>query len=146
MIARSALIHPTANVYGAVTIGPLTRVGAFVEIQGGAQIGAACKISSHSFICDGVTIGDEVFIGHGVMFCNDRHPRATVDGRLAGPDDWTLTTTHVHRGASVGSGAVILPGVTISPDAVIGAGAVVTRDVPAGRTAVGNPARLLPDE
>lgn len=140
-------LHPTANVYGDVRIGTGTRVGAFTEIQAGAVIGERCKISSHTFICAGVTLEDEVFVGHGAVFCNDRQPRATAypGGPLRGDGDWTLEPTLVRHGASIGSGAVILPGVTIGAGAMVGAGAVVTRDVPAGATVVGNPARLLPD-
>lgn len=140
-------LHPTVNVYGDCRIGAGTRVGAFAEIQSGAMVGERCKISSHAFICDGVTIEDEVFVGHHVCFTNDREPRATVypGGPLRGVGDWTLEPTFVRRGASIGSGAVILPGVTIGERAVVGAGAVVTRDVPDGATVVGNPARQLPD-
>jgi UDP-2-acetamido-3-amino-2,3-dideoxy-glucuronate N-acetyltransferase len=130
------------NLYGC-RIGDETRIGAFVEIQRGAVIGARCKIQSHSFICEGVTIEDEVFVGHGVMFINDRAPRATVGGRLQGGDDWELVPTTVRRGASLGSGAVILCGVTVGAGALVGAGAVVTRDVPAGAVVAGVPARLL---
>jgi acetyltransferase-like isoleucine patch superfamily enzyme len=113
-----------------------------VEIQKNAFIGARCKISSHTFICEGVTIEDEVFVGHGVVFINDKHPRATSNGRPQTEDDWQLLPTRVCRGASIGSGAVILGGVNIGPGALIGAGAVVTRDVPAGAVVVGNPARV----
>lgn len=130
------------NLYGC-TIGDSTTIGAFVEIQRGAVIGTACKISSHTFICDGVTIEDEVFVGHGVMFINDRHPRATTrDGSPQQAADWTLTETTVKRRATIGSGAVIMAGVTIGAEAMIGAGAVVTRDVPAGMMAIGVPARV----
>src|SRR5689334_9049242 len=125
------------NLYGC-TIGDETKVGAFVEIQRGAEIGARCKVSSHTFICEGVTIEDEVFVGHGVMFINDRDPRSTsAGGQLQTDADWKVVRTRVCRGASIGSGAVILCGVTI------GGGAVVTRDVPAGVVVVGNPARFL---
>jgi len=131
------------NLYGC-SIGDETRIGAFVEIQKGAKIGARCKISSHAFICGGVTIEDEVFVGHGVVFTNDRHPRSVTDrGVLKGDADWKEEATRVERGASIGSGAVILCGVTIGCDAMVGAGAVVTGDVPAAATVVGNPARLL---
>ena len=136
-------LHSLANVYSDA-IGEQTRVGAFAEVQAGAVIGRRCKISSHAFVCAGVTIEDEVFVGHGVMFCNDRNPRATRgDHELCGPGDWTLERTLVRRGASIGSGAVILPGVTIGERAVVGAGAVVTRDVGDGETVVGNPARPI---
>lgn len=134
-------IHSFVNLYGCV-IGDGTRIGAFVEIQRGARIGAFCKISSHSFICEGVTIEDGVFIGHGVVFTNDRYPRAlNPDGSPQGPGDWELQPTRVHRGASIGSGSTILGGVTVGQNAMIGAGSVVTRDVPDGITVAGNPAR-----
>ena len=130
------------NLYGC-RVGAGTKIGAFVEIQKGAVIGRRCKISSHTFVCEGVTIEDEVFVGHGVMFINDRHPRATVDGRLQTEADWTVEPTLVRRGASIGSGAVMLCGVTIGEGALIGAGAVVTADVPPGATVAGVPARVL---
>ena len=130
------------NLYGC-RIDDGTKIGAFVEIQKGAVVGQRCKISSHSFVCEGVTIEDEVFIGHGVMFINDRYPRATARGRLQTEADWTVVPTRVCRGASIGSGAVILCGVTIGVDATVGAGAVVTRDVPPGAVVAGVPARLL---
>lgn len=136
------VVHPLANVYGNVKIGLGSTVAAFVEVQDGAVIGERCKISSHSFICDGVTIEDEVFVGHGVVFCNDAHPSATnEDGNRKQQGDWTLELTLVKQRASIGSGAVILPGVTIGEGAVVGAGAVVTKDVPDGATVVGVPAR-----
>lgn len=131
------------NLFGC-TIGAETLVGPFVEIQAGVTVGSRTKISSHTFVCSGVAIGDGVFIGHGVMFTNDRVPRATNrDGSLQGADDWEMIDTTVADGASIGSGAVILPGVTIGPRAVVGAGAVVTRDVPEGAVVAGNPARML---
>jgi len=137
------IFHPElVNLYGC-SIGTESKIGAFVEIQKNAVIGARCKISSHSFICEGVTIEDEVFIGHGVIFINDRFPRATAGGALQTEQDWAVVPTRIARGASIGSGAVILCGVTIGAAAMIGAGAVVTRDVPAGSTVAGNPARLL---
>jgi acetyltransferase-like isoleucine patch superfamily enzyme len=114
-----------------------------VEIQKNAKVGARCKISSHTFICEGVTIEDEVFVGHGVMFINDREPRATVDGTLQTEADWAVIPTLVRRGASIGSGAVIMCGVTIGERALIGAGAVVTKNVPAGAVVAGVPARLF---
>jgi len=129
------------NLYGC-TIGDETKVGAFVEIQKNAVIGARCKVSSHTFICEGVTIEDEVFVGHGVMFINDIHPRATAGGALQTEADWKVVPTLVKRGASIGSGAVILAGVTIGEGAMVGAGAVVTRDVPPNTVAKGVPARL----
>lgn len=134
--------HPElVNLYGC-RIGEDTRIGAFVEVQKGAVIGARCKVSSHTFICEGVTIEDDVFVGHGVMFINDRYPRATADGRPQTEADWELVPTRVKKGASLGSGAVILCGVTIGEKALVGAGAVVTRDVPDGAVVVGVPARL----
>jgi acetyltransferase-like isoleucine patch superfamily enzyme len=138
-----AIPQPTlVNLYGC-RIGAGSRIGAFVEIQRGATVGRLCKISSHSFLCEGVTIDDEVFVGHGVLFINDLHPRATVDGRLQGAADWRVIPTRVHARASIGSGVVILGGVTIGTGALIGAGAVVTRDVPADATVAGVPARLM---
>ena len=135
--------HPDlVNLYGC-TVGDDTRIGAFVEIQKNAVVGRRCKISSHSFVCEGVTIEDEVFVGHGVMFINDRYPRATSGGRLQTEADWTVVATRVESGASIGSGAVVLCGVTIGRGAMIGAGAVVTRDVPADTVVAGVPARLL---
>ena len=135
-------IHCFVNLYGC-SVGDDSRVGAFVEIQKNAVIGARCKISSHTFICEGVTIEDEVFVGHGVVFINDPDPRAAAGGRPQSEADWRVVPTRVCKGASVGSGAVILSGVTIGPGALVGAGAVVTRDVPAGAVVVGNPARFL---
>ncbi len=136
------IFHPDlVNLYGC-RIGADTKVGAFVEIQKNASIGSRCKISSHSFICEGVTIEDEVFVGHGVVFINDRHPRATTGGALQTESDWQVVATLVRRGASIGSGAVIMCGVTIGEEAMIGAGAVVTRDVPAKAVVAGVPARL----
>lgn len=130
------------NLYGCV-IGDQTLIGAFVEIQAGARIGARCKISSHSFVCEGVTIEDEVFVGHGVMFINDRFPRATTDvGALQQRTDWKLELTRVCKRASIGSHATILCGLTIGEGAMIGAGAVVTRDVPPRAVVTGVPARL----
>jgi UDP-2-acetamido-3-amino-2,3-dideoxy-glucuronate N-acetyltransferase len=138
--------HPQlVNLYGC-RIGDATRVGTFVEIQRGAVIGRACKISSHSFICDGVTLEDGVFIGHGVMFTNDRVPRAlNEDGALQTDADWELIPTRVCRDASIGSNATILPGVTIGAGALVGAGAVVTRDVPPYAVVAGVPARVVGD-
>lgn len=140
---EGVVVHSFANLYGC-RIGSDSRIGTFVEVQRGAKIGAACKIQSHSFICDGVQIEDEVFVGHGVTFVNDRLPRATNGaGDLQTEADWELLTTTVESGASIGSGATILGGVRIGRDATIGAGAVVTKDVMPGQTVVGNPARPL---
>jgi acetyltransferase-like isoleucine patch superfamily enzyme len=133
------------NLYGC-SIGEGTKIGAFVEIQKNAVIGHRCKISSHSFICEGVTIEDEVFVGHGVMFTNDRHPRATNDdGSLQGEADWVVEPIRIRRTASIGSNATIISGVTIGQGALVGAGAVVTRDVPDHAIVVGVPARVIGD-
>jgi acetyltransferase-like isoleucine patch superfamily enzyme len=135
--------HPElVNLYGCA-IGAETTVGPFVEIQRGVTVGARCKVSSHSFLCEGVVLEDEVFVGHGVLFVNDNHPRAAVDGRLAGEGDWTLSPTLVRRGASLGSGAVVLGGITVGAGSLVGAGAVVTADVPDGAVVAGVPARAL---
>lgn len=137
------ILHPTlVNLYGC-KVGADSRIGPFVEIQAGVVIGARCKIQSHSFLCTGVEIDDEVFVGHGVVFINDRYPRATTGSQLQTEDDWDVIPTRVGRGASIGSGAVILCGVVIGAGAMIGAGAVVTRDVPAGARVAGVPARNL---
>jgi UDP-2-acetamido-3-amino-2,3-dideoxy-glucuronate N-acetyltransferase len=141
-LGKNTAIHCFVNLYGC-EIGDDSRVGAFVEIQKNAKVGARCKISSHTFVCEGVTIEDEVFIGHGVIFINDIDPRATEGGRPQTEVDWKVVQTRVCRGASVGSGATILAGVTIGEDALVGAGAVVTRDVEPGTVVVGNPARFL---
>jgi acetyltransferase-like isoleucine patch superfamily enzyme len=134
------IVQSFTNIYGC-SIGDNSRIGPFVEIQRGASVGANCKIQSHVFICDGVTIEDDVFVGHGVMFVNDKYPRATSDGRLQTDADWSLLPTSVERGASIGSGAIVLGGLRIGPGALIGAGAVVTRDVPGGTMVKGIPAR-----
>lgn len=137
------VFHPDlVNLYGC-SIGDDTKIGTFVEIQKNVTVGARCKISSHTFICEGVIIEDEVFVGHGVMFINDRYPRATLDGQLQTEADWEVVPTVVKHGASLGSGAVILCGVTVGERAMIGAGAVVTHDVPADAVVAGVPARLL---
>ncbi|HEX5414409.1 MAG TPA: acyltransferase [Chloroflexota bacterium] len=137
--------HPElVNLYGC-TIGDDTRIGAFVEIQKNALIGARCKVSSHTFVCEGVTIEDEVFVGHGVIFINDQFPRATADGLPQTDADWTMLPTRIRQGASIGSGAVILGGVTIGAFAMVGAGAIVTRDVPDHAIVVGVPARVVGD-
>jgi UDP-2-acetamido-3-amino-2,3-dideoxy-glucuronate N-acetyltransferase len=136
------VVFSFTNLYGC-RIGDGTRVGPFVEIQRGAVIGRRCKIQSHTFICNGVQIGDGVFVGHGVMFVNDKTPKATNDaGELAGEDDWALLPVTIGDGATIGSGAIVLGGVTIGADALIGAGAVVTKDVAAGETVAGVPARV----
>jgi UDP-2-acetamido-3-amino-2,3-dideoxy-glucuronate N-acetyltransferase len=137
------VVYSFTNLYGC-RIGDDTRIGTFVEVQRGAVIGARCKIQSHTFICDGVRIEDAVFVGHGVVFINDKRPRATTAGGvLQGGDDWELLETVVEAGAAIGSAAIILGGVRIGARALVGAGAVVTRDVAAGETVVGNPARVL---
>jgi acetyltransferase-like isoleucine patch superfamily enzyme len=130
------------NLYGC-RIGASTKIGTFVEIQKGVVVGERCKISSHTFVCEGVTIDDDVFVGHGVVFINDPRPLATIDGRLQTDADWTVVRTHVGRGASIGSGATIMCGLTIGEGALVGAGAVVTHDVAPGTTVAGVPARLL---
>jgi UDP-2-acetamido-3-amino-2,3-dideoxy-glucuronate N-acetyltransferase len=137
----NVVVQPFTNLYGC-TIGDNTRVGPFVEVQRGVEIGANCKIQSHTFICTGVTIADGVFVGHGVLFVNDKHPRATTDeGLPQTDDDWELLETRVEQRASIGSGAVILGGLTIGAGALVGAGAVVTKDVEPGAAVMGNPAR-----
>jgi UDP-2-acetamido-3-amino-2,3-dideoxy-glucuronate N-acetyltransferase len=140
------IFHPSlVNLYGC-SIGDGSKIGAFVEIQKGAVIGARCKISSHTFICEGVTIEDEVFIGHGVMFTNDRFPRATnADGSLQTEADWSVEATRVQRGASIGSNVTVISGVTIGKGAVVGAGAVVTKDVADHAIVAGVPARVIGD-
>ncbi len=130
------------NLYGC-EIGEQTKIGAFVEIQKGVVVGSHCKISSHTFICEGVTIMNDVFVGHGVVFINDRYPRATVDGRLQTETDWVVIPTLIKNGASIGSGAIIMCGVTIGEGAMIAAGAVVTHDVPDFAIVVGVPARVV---
>jgi acetyltransferase-like isoleucine patch superfamily enzyme len=142
-LGRDVKLYAFVNLYGC-RVGDETRVGTFVEIQKGVTVGARCKISSHTFICEGVTIEDEVFVGHGVMFINDRLPRATrADGTPQTEADWKLEATVVRRGASIGSNATILCGLEIGERAVVGAGAVVTKNVPAGAVVAGNPARIL---
>ena len=131
------------NLYGCA-IGDETKIGAFVEIQKNAIVGRRCKISSHTFICEGVTIEDNVFIGHGVVFVNDTYPRATASGgRLQTEEDWKVELTVIKRGASIGSGATILSNISIGENAIVGAGSVVTKDVPANAIVAGNPARVL---
>lgn len=142
-LGRDVRLFGFCNLYGC-EIGDETRIGTFVEIQKGALIGARCKISSHSFICEGVTIEDEVFIGHGVVFVNDRYPKAVnPDGSLQTGSDWECQRTLVRRGASIGSGSTILGGITIGENSLVGAGSVVTRNIPADSTVAGNPARVI---
>ncbi len=138
---EDVVVGPFVNLYGC-RIGDGTRIGPFVEIQRDVAIGARCKIQSHTFVCSGVEIEDEVFVGHGVMFVNDKRPRATTDsGLLQAEEDWELLATRICRRASIGSGAIVLGGVTIGEGALVGAGAVVTRDVAPGATVLGSPAR-----
>jgi UDP-2-acetamido-3-amino-2,3-dideoxy-glucuronate N-acetyltransferase len=142
-MGRNVRIYDFTNLYGC-EIGDDVRIGAFVEIQKNARIGSRCKISSHTFICEGVTLEDEVFVGHHVVFTNDLYPRATNgEGQLQTEANWKCIPTVVKRGASIGSGAVILCGITVGEHAVIGAGSVVTRDVPPGTIVAGNPARII---
>ena len=141
-LGQNTRVFGFTNLYGC-EIGDDSKVGTFVEIQKGSKIGNRCKISSHTFICEGVTIEDDVFIGHNVVFTNDRFPRATADGKLQTEADWVCVPTLVKKGASIGSGAVLLCGITIGEKAMIGAGSVVTKDVPAGATVAGNPARIM---
>jgi acetyltransferase-like isoleucine patch superfamily enzyme len=142
-LGRDVAIYHFVNLYGC-DIGDESKIGSFVEIQKGVKIGSRCKISSHSFICEGVTIEDEVFIGHGVKFINDIYPRATnAAGAVQSEADWAVEPTFIRRGASIGTNATILGGVTVGERAIVGAGAVVTRNVPAGATVAGNPARIL---
>ena len=142
-LGRDVKIYDFVNLYGC-EIGDDTKIGTFVEIQKNAKIGKRCKISSHSFICEGVTIEDNVFVGHGVVFINDTYPRATTsEGALQTEADWKVEPTLVKRGASIGSGATILCNVTVGENAVIGAGSVVTKDVPSNAVVAGNPARVL---
>jgi UDP-2-acetamido-3-amino-2,3-dideoxy-glucuronate N-acetyltransferase len=140
-LGRDVVIRDFVNLYGC-EIGDHTKIGAFVEIQKGAKIGRSVKISSHTFICEGVTIEDEVFVGHNVSFINDNYPRATVEGRLATEEDWQVIPTFVKRGASIGTSATILAGITIGEGAIVGAGSVVTQDVPPFTVVMGNPARV----
>ena len=142
-LGRNVQIYAFVNLYGC-EIGDETRIGTFVEIQKGAKVGDRCKISSHTFICEGVTIESEVFVGHGVTFINDRYPRATAaTGQPQTEADWSVQNTLVKQGASIGSGATLLGGITIGEKAIVGAGSVVTKDVPPNTVVAGNPARIL---
>jgi UDP-2-acetamido-3-amino-2,3-dideoxy-glucuronate N-acetyltransferase len=145
-LGKNVRIYDFTNLYGC-EIGDDVKIGTFVEIQKGSKIGNRCKVSSHTFICEGVTLEDEVFIGHNVTFTNDRFPRSTAaDGRLQTEADWKCIPTLVKRGASIGSGATLLCGITIGENALVGAGSVVTKDVPPGTVVAGNPARIIPSQ
>jgi len=142
-MGQGVKVFAFVNLYGC-EIGDDTKIGTFVEIQKGARIGKRVKVSSHTFICEGVTIEDEVFVGHGVMFINDKYPHSTTDsGQLQTEADWVCTPTLIKRGASLGSNATILCGVTVGENAIVGAGSVVTHDIPAGAIVAGNPARII---
>lgn len=141
-LGRDVKLSQFINLYGC-EIGDDTKIGAFVEVQKNATIGKRCKISSHTFVCEGVTIEDNVFIGHGVVFINDSYPRATTEGKLQTEADWKVERTVVRKGASIGSGATILSNISIGENAIVGAGSVVTKDVPANAIVVGNPAKFL---
>ncbi len=141
-LGKNVKLSKFINLYGC-EIGDNTKIGAFVEIQKNARIGNNCKVSSHTFICEGVTIEDDVFIGHSVTFINDSYPRATAEGRLQTEADWKVEKTLVKKGASIGSGTTVLSNVTIGENAIVGAGSVVTRDVPANTIVAGNPAKIL---
>jgi acetyltransferase-like isoleucine patch superfamily enzyme len=141
-LGRDVKLSKFINLYGC-EIGDETKIGAFVEVQKNATIGKRCKISSHTFVCEGVTIEDNVFIGHGVMFINDSYPRATTDGNLQTEADWKVERTVVKKGASIGSGVTILSNITIGENAIVGAGSVVTKDVAPNAIVAGNPAKFL---
>jgi acetyltransferase-like isoleucine patch superfamily enzyme len=141
-LGKDVKLSKFINLYGC-EIGDETKIGAFVEIQKNANVGKRCKISSHTFICEGVSIEDNVFIGHGVMFINDSYPRATSNGQLQTEADWKVERTVIKKGASLGSGATILSNVTVGENAIVGAGSVVTKDVPANAVVAGNPAKFL---
>ena len=141
-LGKNVKMSKFINLYGC-EIGDNTKIGAFVEIQKNAKVGNNCKVSSHTFICEGVTIEDDVFIGHSVTFINDSYPRATSEGQLQTEADWKVEKTLVKKGASIGSGTTVLSNVTIGENAIVGAGSVVTRDVPANTIVAGNPARIL---
>jgi len=142
-LGKDVKLSKFVNLYGC-EVGDDTKIGAFVEIQKNARVGARCKISSHTFVCEGVTIEDNVFVGHNVAFINDSYPRATtLDGELQTEADWKVETTLIKKGASIGSGATILSNVTVGENAIVGAGSVVTKSVPANTIVAGNPARVL---
>jgi acetyltransferase-like isoleucine patch superfamily enzyme len=141
-LGKGVKLSKFINLYGC-EIGEETKIGAFVEIQKNATVGRRCKISSHSFVCEGVTIEDNVFIGHGVMFINDIYPRATANGQLQTEADWKVDRTVIKKSASIGTGATILANVTVGENAIVGAGSVVTKDVPANTIVAGNPAKVL---
>lgn len=141
-LGRNVTIYDFVNLYGC-EVGDNSMIGTFVEIQKSAKVGRNCKISSHAFICEGVTISDNVFVGHHVVFINDPYPRSTTNDKMQTDDDWTCVPIQVKKGASIGSSATILCGVTIGENAIVGAGSVVTRDVPANTIVAGNPARIL---
>jgi len=141
-LGRDVKLSKFINLYGC-EVGDESKIGAFVEIQKNAIVGKRCKISSHTFICEGVTIEDNVFIGHGVTFINDSYPRATTGGALQTEADWKVERTFVRKGASIGSGATVLSNITIGENAIVGAGSVVTKDVPANCIVAGNPAKIL---
>jgi acetyltransferase-like isoleucine patch superfamily enzyme len=141
-LGKGVKLSQFINLYGC-EVGDETKIGAFVEIQKNARVGRRCKISSHSFICEGVNIEDNVFIGHGVTFINDTYPRATANGGLQTEADWEVEKTRVCEGASIGSGSTILANVTIGENAIVGAGSVVTKDVPANAIVAGNPAKFM---
>lgn len=141
-LGKNVKLSKFINLYGC-EVGDNTKIGAFVEIQKNATIGNNCKVSSHTFICEGVTVEDDVFIGHSVTFINDSYPRATAEGRLQTEADWKVEKTLVKKGASIGSGTTVLSNVTIGENAIVGAGSVVTRDVPANTIVAGNPAKIL---
>jgi acetyltransferase-like isoleucine patch superfamily enzyme len=141
-LGKGVKLSKFVNLYGC-EIGDDTKIGAFVEIQKNATVGRRCKISSHTFVCEGVTIEDNVFIGHGVMFINDIYPRATANGQLQTESDWKVERTVIKQGASIGTGATILANVTVGENAIVGAGSVVTKDVPANSIVAGNPAKMF---
>ena len=141
-LGKGVKLSKFINLYGC-EIGDDTKIGAFVEIQKNASVGRQCKISSHTFICEGVTVEDNVFIGHGVMFINDIYPRATANGQLQTEADWKVERTVIKNGASIGTGATILANVTVGENAIVGAGSVVTKNVPANCIVAGNPAKVL---